>query len=628
MNQGASIVAAMLAALLVATAQQPPRFRSGVELVELDVSVLDRDRRPVRGLTAHDFMVLEDGKPQEILSVAEIDVPEPVAAPTPWMRDVTPDVRANLAAAERLIVLVLDDAQVRMQPVMTQTVREIGRRILDRLGPADLAAVVFTRNNSGAQPFTSDRARLLAAVEKFQAGFGGSAGGGDSSTEHFYKASLRTLKYVAESMASADQRRKAVIYVGPGLPLTGGGSGPLYPDAEALFREAQRANVNIYSIDPSGLGALDSENPELAGLPADAAGRVHAINNDFLHSLAANTGGLAILNRNEFTTGVTQIFRENGSYYLVGYRSSGNAPPGQYRRIDVRVFRPGLLVRVRNGYFGPREAGRADPEAASPELLRALASIVPVRDVALQATAAPFQIPGRRQAAIAIVLAVREFVPPGEERITEQLDVLVGAYTTDGRRDATRRMKATVLLKPRPGAPAIFEVLSHMPLKPGRYQLRFAAESQMEARSGSVYYDVDVPAFWKGEFATSGLMLSVTPNVPVAPPDALTALLPIVPTARRQFWATDRVSAFLRLYQPGKRAIAPVIISARIRDERDAVTFEQADEITPAGFAKDRTAEYRLDLPVDTLARGPYVLTFEAACGPRTTRQHVRFVRQ
>ena len=89
-------------------ASQPPQFRSGIELVEVDVSVLDKARRPVRGLTKFDFMVLEDGRPQEIVSAVEINVPDPVETPATWMREVAPDVKANLASSDRLIVLVLD----------------------------------------------------------------------------------------------------------------------------------------------------------------------------------------------------------------------------------------------------------------------------------------------------------------------------------------------------------------------------------------------------------------------------------------------------------------------------------------------------------------------------------------
>ena len=608
---------------------QIPQFRSGIELVEIDVSVLDQGRRPVRGLTKFDFMVLEDGRPQEVVSVVEVNVPDPVEVRTAWMRDVPPDVTANLASADRLIVLVLDAAQVRANPVMTKAAREAARRVIDRLGPGDLAAVVFTRNNSGAQPFTTDRSRLLAAVETFSGAFGGSTGPGDWSAEYFYKSSIRTLQLVAESMASADQRRKAVIFISPGLPLnasSGLGSTSLQPEASALFREAQRANVNIYSIDPSTLGGLDAEDPKLSGLPEEAAGRVHTINNDFLHALAANTGGLAIVNRNEFTGGVTQIFRENGSYYLVGYRSPGAPTPGRYRRIEVRVYRPGLTVRARNGYYGPN-ARTKDGDPVTP-LQKALASVVPARDVAMQVTAAPFAVPGKRDSTMALVLAVREPAPPpGESRLKTNVGLVVGAYGPDGRRIRSQQLNATVLLRAESGPTLQYEVLSEMRLRPGRYQLRFAADSSLYGKRGSVYCDVDVPDFSKGEPTASGLVLSAIPNVAVAPRDAFAKLIPVVPTSRRNFWRTDRVNAFLRFYQDDKKATA-VKVTARIVDSADRTVFDTSDVIEGGRFATTRGADYQLELPITQLEPGSYLLAIEANAGQISIRRNVRFVIQ
>ncbi len=83
-------------ALALPVAQQPPpTFRTGVEAVVLDVSVLDKDRRPVRGLTAADFTILEDGKPHDIRTFKAIDMEDVVETlPAPWLREVAPHPRA------------------------------------------------------------------------------------------------------------------------------------------------------------------------------------------------------------------------------------------------------------------------------------------------------------------------------------------------------------------------------------------------------------------------------------------------------------------------------------------------------------------------------------------------------
>jgi hypothetical protein len=88
-----------LLAILHPHAQQPasqPVFRAGTDLVQVDVSVLDGKRRPVRGLTAADFVVLEDGKPREIEAFSEVYLPDRVRGEAaPWVREVASDVASN-----------------------------------------------------------------------------------------------------------------------------------------------------------------------------------------------------------------------------------------------------------------------------------------------------------------------------------------------------------------------------------------------------------------------------------------------------------------------------------------------------------------------------------------------------
>src|SRR5262245_31471811 len=71
---------------------QPPQFRSGVDLIEVDVAVLDKNRQPVHGLAKTDFTVVAEGKPQAIEAFSEINVPDPVEPTTTWMRNVSSDV--------------------------------------------------------------------------------------------------------------------------------------------------------------------------------------------------------------------------------------------------------------------------------------------------------------------------------------------------------------------------------------------------------------------------------------------------------------------------------------------------------------------------------------------------------
>src|SRR5579862_3574257 len=281
--------------------QRPPTFRAGVDIVQVDVSVLDKNRRPVRGLTAADFTILEDGKPQPVVAFSPVDMPDPPAAPVvagrtiTWMRDVAPDVQTNDVASGRLFVLLVDDALIPQDPKIVDNARRIARAVVEQLGRGDRVAVVFSQEGHLAQGFTNDRQRLLAAVDRIDAGRARYTFGWDTirdrnsftidavaDPERFRNphphgdpdegardASVRTLQMVGDTLASAPQQRKGLIYISPGVTLnmTNVGHGDLaagrtqdvresnvrladlLPDT---FRRLQAANVVIYSIDPAG----------------------------------------------------------------------------------------------------------------------------------------------------------------------------------------------------------------------------------------------------------------------------------------------------------------------------------------------------------------------------------------
>src|SRR5579862_7790756 len=167
-----------VAAVCLAEAQQTPhpQFRAGVDLVQVDVTVLDKNHRPVRGLTAADFTIIEDGKPQTIAAFSPVDVPDPppvpivAGKPVTWMRDVSSDVQSNDVASGRIVVLLIDDALIPNDPRIVANAKKITKEIVGRLGPGDRMSVIFTEGSRQAQDFTSDRARLQAAVEKMHPG--------------------------------------------------------------------------------------------------------------------------------------------------------------------------------------------------------------------------------------------------------------------------------------------------------------------------------------------------------------------------------------------------------------------------------------------------------------------------
>ena len=638
----ASLVAAFLCTMPswpMASANQRPQFRAAVELVQLDVSVLDNERRPVRGLAAKDFEIFEDGKPQTISTFAGIDLPDAVEPSTPWMRDVAPDTRRNDTLNDRrLFVMVLDDATAQVNLAALKSTKLIARRFIERLGPSDLMAIVFTLNNRNAQDYTSDRARLLAAVDKFDVGFrdlDSNPGIGLAGDSHlFFRYTIETLLKVSELMVALPEQRKALVYVGQGVPVDvvaastvtlAGQVGALEPGAkQALliqrlreaFRRADRANVAFYTFDTCG--------PRAGG----GSTCVPGLEVDFLRGIAEETGGYSTADTNDFEPGITQVYRENASYYLLGFVSTNPKPDGKFRRLEVRVRRPGLQVRTRTGYRAENANDAADRNQVASEaepLALPITGLLPKKDVPLQAWAAPFATSGKSGSSIPVLLAFRHEVAARDERATETVDVRVDAYSPDGKLRATQTLRAQVVLRAGAEGQVAYEVLTMVALPPGRYQLRLGASLQRLRRSGSVYYDLDVPDVSKGMLTWSGLAFHASPAVTIAANPRLQTGLPIVPTSQRLFASTDNVSVFARIHQGGKSALAPVQVTVLITDSAGRDVSKQTETVEAGRFVTARGADIRITVPVAQLERGPYRLRLEATQGNATVVRDARF---
>jgi VWFA-related protein len=673
MRLGPGAILLSLAACATLAATQRPQFRSGVELVHLDVSVLDKDRRPVKGLTEKDFVILEDGRPQSVAAFSAIDLPDPVPPTTPWMRDVAPDVQRNTEIAERrLISIVMDDATIPADSAMIKSAREIARLVVERLGPNDLASVVFTRDNRNAQEFTSDRARLLKAIDAFEYG-GRTIGlpkleGGGGPTGFIYAesvaffASVGTLTRIAESLADLPQRRKAVVYVTVGVPASAEVAGEIamigsgadtesgaiarrvFDMMQTTYRRAQLANVNIYTVSPAGVGGMEqfiqSERWKGKFIPRyELPGNY----SDYLVGIAENTGGRAFPERNEFASALNQVFLENGSYYLLGYSPPNPKMDGKYRRVEVKVNRPDLTVRTRSGYYTEKPAEAKKVEEASP-LTTALSGLLPKSEIGLEAMAAPFAIPGKSEAGVVVVLTVHREAAPRAARTKELVDVQVSAFTQEGAARGSMRYGTTVTLRPGPGGPIEFEILTGLTLKPGRYQLRMSAFVGAENRSGSVFYDIDIPDFTRSPVSLSGLLLTADPKPISTDTDRIKAYVPIAPTARRTFRATDQVTAFARIYQggqmldssqnraaavtrtPGGDTLSPVQVVVSVTDSQGTVRIRRTELVARDLFgAADRTAEFTMPLALKELPPGEYLLTVDASFGRGQARRNIRF---
>lgn len=626
---------------VVLRAQDPqapqPTFRARVDLIQVDVSVLDRDRHPVSGLTAADFTLMEDGRPRPIVSFTAVHVPPPAAPATGWVADIAPDVTTNTHPPGRLVVIAIDDGALSTNGALwgVQKARAAARAAVKELGADDLGALVLTEHGRTAQNFTNDRARLLAAIDNTPL-FPGTDNPDPRDQKQNWRASctcglcsVEGLQRVTQSLRSLPQQRKTILYISPGVsaditmpefqqlpsPMAAFHDGCEQRKHDAMldvFRQAALGNVTISTIDPNGIGGGHSY-PE------------------FLRTIAENTGGRAVTHDNDPDRQVPALLLESSSYYLLGFESASRSADGAFHRIEVKVPGRDLEVRSRVGYFAPTRkemSAAAVGQATSGSLEAAIAGHLPKADLPLQISAAAFA-EANRKSTVAIALTVRQprnaaaEEPAASTKPATTVDVLASAFDAEGRVWGTRKLSVKLGLNAANRGSIVYEILPRMTLSPGTYEIRVAARTA-DARSGSVYTFVDVPDFSHSAVSLSGIVLEATPAVAAAPPDAYADLLPVVPTARRDFGASDRVSAFVRVYQGGSHALVPATLTTRIVDATNEQITKSTRELDVSLFAKGRAFDHRFDLPRN-LAAGEYLFTVELAADGKTAERALRF---
>jgi VWFA-related protein len=637
-------------------------FRGGTDLVQVDVSVLDGRHRPVRGLTAADFTVLEDGQPREIQAFSEVYLPDRVQPrEAAWTREVPTDVWTNDVARQegRLVILLMDRSIPVGEP--TVTARRIARAIVNQLGPGDLAAVVSTSNGT-VQNLTADRSRLLRALDR-----------GDPSTDISDEAKeieasvfaltgrtwnalndprcmcglcvLETIGRVADAVQSSTGRRKVLFFIGSELVFQFAGSPDPRQDVgcekrlrdarEAMFTAVDRANLTVHSLDPEGLAnnnPITRPSSTLRGVqagPANAGSMgANLQRQGNLQVLPDRTGGRAVLNTNGPELSVPELFRESDSYYLIGFRPGPSAADGAFHKITVKTVRHGLDVHARSGYSvpsaAPRAASTSPAGALAPDVREALTGLLPDSATPIDLAAATFAGPDPKRAAVVLTVGLGALATAASG--TTPIEVVASAFDTGGRPKGMSRQSVTLA---QPSGQAVpnrrFDAQSRLDLPPGEYEIRVAVTGA--GRASSVFSYVTIPPFATAPLTLSNIIVGATPGTLTAPKDFLSPLLPVEPTGRRNFRHGEPAVAFFRIYQGTGRSspFANVDLRSSITDAAGKVVASSNVTLDAAQFVTGRSADHYVTLPIDTLPEGEYLLSVEASMGQRTAGRAMRF---
>ena len=612
--------AAALVLVMLAQAASQPTFKSGVNLVEVDVVVTDKGGQPVRGLREEDFEVTEDGKAVSVETFTAIDLP--AAAPGTVVTE--PDRSGTSLASNdqedegRILLIVMDDYHVSFDAGRVAASKAIARRLVERMGPWDQAAVISTSGRSSAQAeFTSDRALLVAAIDKFfpQSEIGArggieqrtpAMGGGRFNFIQETKArwAMDALSNAAKTLAFIPHRRKAVLLVSQGLPVsveeivTNQNAAGAAQALRDFIVTAQRSNIAVYTMDPCGLDLDDGCNTS---------------SRQNLESLAESTGGFAVTNTNAPERSVDRVVAENGTYYLLGY-AAPTPNDGKRHRIRVRARVPGVEVRARDSYYAPRGPARTIEGPVSVDSL--IGAPIQSRGLSMRVAAVPAPLAQKPAATVAVGIEMTA----ADAIRARTIDFSLVAVGTDGKIRARQRFQSSFSAKSGDGKRRIL-FGSRVDVPPGRYQIRLAAVSA-SGEIGSVFTEVQVPDF-AAALALGGLSLAS----PAAPSDKLAELLagvlPLVPLASSELPAGTQVVAQLPL-RVSSRATGPLTIAAKLT--RDGAAPQSLD--APAPDVKPFTAAggsvYTVALPAN-LGVGTYRLVVEAALGREKATREVRF---
>ena len=389
------------------------RVRITTNLVQVDVTVTDKDGRQVTDLSAEDFEIREEGNLKPISNFSYINVsgspsPELNNTNTPAAKTTLnpPPMRLSADKVRRTMALLVDDYGMTFSSV--RAVRDtLEKFVAERTEPGDLVGIFRTGGgNSMTQQFTSDRNQLalalrrlawssrnIGAVNLFEPARRDAERSGSIRGEERLEG-LRNSGKMSEELAKLardradyfhldphesnlivmlrfllhDLRtlpgRKAIVVFSDGLRLRPDGTQAVERRAETLRILADYANrlgVVIYTVHSPGLvnadfiGADEDVSPEQTGTLRNERARSLFESQNGLNYLAEQTGGTFTRNTNDIGRGLRQALEEQRGYYLIGYRPSEDVfKEGlkDFRKLEIAVKRPGLRVRSRKGFIG------------------------------------------------------------------------------------------------------------------------------------------------------------------------------------------------------------------------------------------------------------------------------------
>lgn len=526
--------------------------RISVDLVQVDAVVTNSKDEPVTDLTTDDFIILQDGKPQEITNFSFIRTEE-AAKPAPSVgkpaaekgkaRPLPPPPPMPLKREKlrRTIALLVDDLGLSAEYAL-RTRQWVKNWIAKDMGPGDLVAVMRTGAGVGAlHQFSNDKRILNAAADLISfnaASRVGVASGfesipasasiqrdafglsrpmvGEERDFAFTKFTLKSIQYVAEGLKDLPGRKSIILFTEKlQLQFNGcagedqGRSAAMKEPLQQLVDAANRAGVVIHSIDPRGVVNTANMCELLAS-------------QDGMAILAKQTGGLFMAGHNDIDRVLEAVANDGNGYYLIGYQPDAQTVSEMKKgkpkahKIQVRVKRPGLTVRSRSEFFSSPDLGTGtNLIARQQQVEKAFSSPFKSEDLRVRLTGLFSQTKDEKPVINALLHFDANqlvFSDEPDDWHKSTVEITAGLYAADGQQvdfaDKTWNLMAkgkTYEYMQKHG----IAFLMNVPIKqPGIYQMRLVLRDTANGRMGSATQVIEVPDIRNGKLALSGILLA------------------------------------------------------------------------------------------------------------------------
>jgi VWFA-related protein len=516
-----------------------------VQLVVEAVVVKDKQGKPIHGLTAKDFTLTEDNVPQTIKFCEHQDLAETAKPLPPSKRSeenvkiykqlarekIAPESTDNERYKNRRLLALYFDMSAMMPADQLRALQAAEQFVRTQMTSIDLVAIM--RYNGGSidilQDFTNNRDRLLSILETMIVGEGqdsaedvsdassadtGAAFGQDDSEFNIFNTDrqLSALQTAARMLGNLNEK-KSLIYFAGGMRLNGVDN---QAQLHATVDAAIKAGVAFWPIDARGLvagaplGDATQGSQGNSGIYTGAAANTVRANfqysQDTLYSLAADTGGKALLDSNDLDRGIVDAQDAISDYYIIGYYTTNPAKNGRFRRVKISLNQnEEAKLDYRQGYYADKEFSKFTAVDKERQLEDALMLEDPVTELSIAMEIDHFQL-NRAEYFVPIIVKI-----PGRELalakrggaehtlidFVGEIKDMVGGITVSNVRDFVNIKLSDATAAELAHRPIEYD--TGFTLLPGKYTIKFLARDDETGRIGTYQTTFVIPNLNKEE---------------------------------------------------------------------------------------------------------------------------------